>query len=62
MTIPHMLTVIEAAQILRVSTKTMCRMIQTDEIKCVRVRGQYRISSLDIISYLEKGGSSAHER
>lgn len=58
-TLPFMLTVSEAAQVLRVSSKTMYRIIRTREINCVQVRGQYRISSQAIAEYIERGGRSS---
>lgn len=58
MTLPFMLTVSEAAQVLRVSEKTVYRILRSGELESVRVRGQYRISSHVILDYISKGGTS----
>ena len=43
----------EAAEILRVSTQTVHRMIQTDKLPAVKVGGRYQIRRVDIDGLLE---------
>ena len=57
-----MLTVEEAAQYLRVSRKTIYRLIATGELDCIRVRGAIRIPRQAIDSYISRGGSMQYER
>jgi|GEM_PF-2399559 len=48
------LTIKESAFFLNISEKTVRRMIESDEIKCHRVRKNFRIRKKDIEKYLEK--------
>jgi excisionase family DNA binding protein len=52
-----MLTVEEVADILRVSTQTVRRLIDDKELKAYRVRGQWRIKREDLDEYLRKMAS-----
>lgn len=56
------LTVHETALIMKVSEKTIYRLIKDGELPCVKVRGSIRIPSLTLEAYIEKGGSQPHER
>jgi excisionase family DNA binding protein len=48
------LTVAEVAQLMRVSTMTVYRLIKAGEIASVRVGKSYRISEQDVDSYIAK--------
>lgn len=48
-------TVEEVASILRVSTKTVYRLIKSGDIPAIRVRGQIRITNTALNNYLEGG-------
>lgn len=50
-------TVREVATVLKVSEKTVYNLIHSQELSCIRVRGQIRITSKQLIEYL-KGGTS----
>lgn len=54
-------TVREVASILKVSEKTVYGLIHDREIKCIRVRGQIRITSEQLNNFL-KGDSVYEER
>lgn len=62
MPIPYMLTVSEAAQILRISSKTLYRLLRDGDLEYVVVRGSYRISSSAIMKYIDQGGTRSHVR
>ena len=51
-------TVEEVASILRVSTKTVYRVVKSGDISAIRVRGQIRITSTALNNYL--GGGFHH--
>jgi len=55
-------TVTEAAHVLRVSSKTIYRLIEENSIKCVRIRGSIRITQQAIDDYINQGGSKQHEK
>lgn len=48
------LTVAEVAQLMRVSTMTVYRLIKAGELASVRVGKSYRIAEEDVDSYLAK--------
>jgi excisionase family DNA binding protein len=48
------LTVSEVAQLMRVSTMTVYRLIKAGELASVRVGKSYRISEDDVDSYIAK--------
>ena len=54
-------TVKEVAILLRVSSKTIYKMIHTTELECVKVRGQIRITS-EALNRLLKGDLNNAER
>ena len=62
MSIPYVLTVAETAQVLRVSVKTVHRIIHDGDLPIVWVRGSIRISSLAISDYIATGGVQYHDR
>lgn len=49
-------TVTETAKILRVSPKTVYRIIRSGDLQAIRVRGQYRVTAEALRQYL-KGGT-----
>lgn len=49
----ELLTVAEVADMLRVSTMTVYRLIRTGELPAVRVGRSYRVKSADLDTYLE---------
>ena len=51
---PTALTVDEAAEILRVSTKTIYKLIDEKALPAVKVGRAFRIAKADIISYLRR--------
>jgi excisionase family DNA binding protein len=52
-----MLTVEEVADILRVSTQTVRRLIDDGELKALRVRGQWRVRREDLDEYIRRAYS-----
>lgn len=55
----RLLTVAEVAQIMRVSTMTVYRLIKAGELASVRVGKSYRIKEDDVDAYLAKGYTEA---
>jgi excisionase family DNA binding protein len=55
----RLLTVAEVAQIMRVSTMTVYRLIKAGELASVRVGKSYRIREDDVDAYLAKGYTEA---
>ena len=53
-------TVHEVAEILRISCKTVYKLLKEGELKSVKVRGQIRITSEQLRDYLK--GDEIHER
>ncbi|MFN8038457.1 MAG: helix-turn-helix domain-containing protein [Acidimicrobiales bacterium] len=53
------LTVAEVAQIMRVSTMTVYRLIKAGDLASVRVGKSYRIREDDVDAYLAKGYTEA---
>jgi len=49
-----MLTVEEVADILRVSTQTVRRLIDDGDLRAIKVRGQWRIKREDLDDYIRK--------
>jgi len=52
--IPRLHTLAETADILRVCTKTVRRLIQRDELRALRVGNRFRIADADIRNYLAR--------
>jgi excisionase family DNA binding protein len=50
----ELLTLEEAAQIMKVSVQTVRRMVTSGEIPSVKIRGQYRIRKVDLEAYINK--------
>jgi len=50
----ELLTLEEAAQIMKVSVQTVRRMVTSGEIPSVKIRGQYRIRRVDLEAYINK--------
>jgi excisionase family DNA binding protein len=53
------LTVAEVADIMRVSTMTVYRLIKAGELRAVRVGKSYRLSEDDVDRYLAQGFTEA---
>ena len=53
------LTVAEVAQLMRVSTMTVYRLIKAGELPSVRVGKSHRIREADVDAYLAKGYTEA---
>ena len=53
-TVPHLLRIKEAAEMLSVSLRTVWRMIADDELKAVRVRGCTRVTLQSVEEYLKR--------
>lgn len=53
------LTVAEVAQLMRVSTMTVYRLIKAGELPSVRVGKSHRIRETDVDAYLAKGYTEA---
>ena len=51
-------TVREVATVLKVSEKTVYNLIHSQELKCIRVRGQIRVTTEQLQEYLKGGGNS----
>ena len=51
----HLLTVAEVAEVMRVSTMTVYRLIRAGELLATRVGRSYRIWEDDVRSYLQRG-------
>ena len=49
----QLLTLIEAAQLLHVSTKTLQRMIRSGDLPALKVGGQWRLRESQLISWIE---------
>ncbi|PIQ59548.1 MAG: hypothetical protein COW00_09955, partial [Bdellovibrio sp. CG12_big_fil_rev_8_21_14_0_65_39_13] len=43
----------EVAELLRVSLRTVQRLLQANSLKSFKIHGQYRIKGLDLLSYLD---------
>ncbi|MGM9607424.1 MAG: helix-turn-helix domain-containing protein [Oscillospiraceae bacterium] len=56
MPLPCVLTVDEAADVLKVSTKTIYRLLRDGDLPYVAVRGSYRITLAALEKYIEAGG------
>lgn len=50
-------TVQDVAEILKVSTKTVYKLLKEGDLKSIKVRGQFRVPSSALDNYL-KGGST----
>lgn len=48
-------TVDDVASILKVSTKTVYTLVHEQQLKCIRVRGQIRITSEQLDDYIRGG-------
>lgn len=55
-------TVQDVADLLKVSTKTIYNMIRAGELDVIRVRGQIRIASCALDTYISRGGSPIAEK
>jgi excisionase family DNA binding protein len=53
----QLLTVEEVAALLRVSQKTVYRMVEEGKLQAVRVMAQYRIKSAVLDAFIEAGGT-----
>ena len=53
MTTPQLLTVAEVADLFRVSSMTVYRLIRNGELPAVRVGRSYRVTESDLQAYLE---------
>ena len=53
------LTVAEVADILRVSTMTVYRLIKSGEMRAIRVGKSYRLTEEDVDAYLAAGFTAA---
>ncbi|MGH9302403.1 MAG: helix-turn-helix domain-containing protein [Acidimicrobiales bacterium] len=49
------LTVQEVAELMRVSTMTVYRLIKAGSLRATRVGGSWRIGTVDVDDYLQKG-------
>lgn len=58
MSINYVYTVREVATVLKVSTKTVYGLIHDQQLKCIHVRGQIRVTTEQLIEYLKGGGNS----
>jgi excisionase family DNA binding protein len=56
--LPRLLTIKEAAEHLRVCTKTVYRMIKSGQLPAVIAGRQKRIRERDLRAYLDRGGLS----
>ena len=56
---PRFLTVAEVAELMRVSTMTVYRLIKASELPAVRVGRSYRIREDDVDRYLASGYTEA---
>jgi excisionase family DNA binding protein len=54
-TTPTLLTVREVAQVMRVSTMTVYRLIRAGDLMATRVGRSYRIFETDVATYLGRG-------
>ena len=52
--IEKMYTAKEVAEFLRVSPRTVWRMIESGELKAIKVRSEYRIRHRDFVAYIER--------
>lgn len=57
----RLLTVAEVADVLRVSTMTVYRLIKNGEIAAIRVGKSYRISESELQAYLDSGEVRAND-
>ncbi len=55
---PDALTVKEVAEILRVSTKTVYKLIKENEIPAVKVGREQRVAKAQLITFLQKHGGA----
>lgn len=55
-----LLTLKEVAKILRVSTRTVRRLIKSGDVKGFKIGGAWRVRDADIEALLIKGAGSAH--
>lgn len=53
----RLLRVREVADVMRVSSMTVYRLIRTGELAAVRVGRSYRIWESDVITYLQRGAA-----
>jgi len=51
-----LLTVAETSKILRISTKTCYRLIQSGQLPHIKIRGTIRISKIDLELFILTGG------
>lgn len=56
MTTVTVLTVAEVADRLRVSKMTVYRLLHDGDLRCVRIRGSYRVPESALRDYLTRGG------
>jgi excisionase family DNA binding protein len=57
-TIDRFLTVQEVAELMRVSTMTVYRLIKAGELRAARVGRSYRLRESDVDTYLARGETS----
>jgi excisionase family DNA binding protein len=57
-TIDRFLTVQEVAELMRVSTMTVYRLIKAGELRAARVGRSYRLRESDVDAYLARGETS----
>ena len=56
---PRLLTVAEVADLMRVSTMTVYRLIKAGDLRAVRVGKSYRLTEEDVDQYLADGFTAA---
>ena len=59
---PSALTSAEAAEILRISTKTLYKLIKEGKISAVKVGRENRISKLELVKYLQKTAKTSNPK
>ena len=52
--IPKLLNVLEAASILNIGTSTLYQLIQSGELRCVRMGRSVRIDPSDLLQFIEQ--------
>ena len=55
----RLLSLVEAAEVLQVSTRTLQRMIQHKELPAFKVGGQWRIRESQLIKWVERKETSS---
>ncbi len=59
MPVPEMLTLAEAAEILRIAERTAYDLARQRRIPAAKVGGQWRIRRAELDAWLDKGGEAA---